>query len=113
MGFMREPALMVGVMMFREDGKVLVHESDNWSGKYTFPGSRVLYGETLEESVIRTAQKKTGMDISDPRLLLVMEMINDLESTAKESGAMWSPKWGSATAAWRQPKTTASCRTSG
>ncbi|MDG6989609.1 MAG: NUDIX domain-containing protein [Nitrososphaerota archaeon] len=80
-----EPVLMVGVIIAREDGKLLIHKSENWRGKYTFPGGKVMYGETLEEAVIRTAQEETGITVADPKLLLVMEMIDDPESSARSS----------------------------
>ncbi|MDG6918393.1 MAG: NUDIX domain-containing protein [Nitrososphaerota archaeon] len=85
MGFGPEPVLMVGVIVVRDDGRVLVHRSDNWGGRYTFPGSRVLYGEAVEDAVIRTAQEETGVGVVDPELILVMEMLNDPENTAKGS----------------------------
>lgn len=58
------------------DGKILMalrgkYPEDIW----VFPGGGVDFGETAAEAFVREAKEETGLDIEEPRFVVVFEMI--------------------------------------
>ena len=65
-------------------GKLLLEKRKNEPsrGKWTIPGGLVELGETLEHAVIREAQEETCLEVTNPRLLDVVENV-DLDEKGK------------------------------
>ena len=63
----------------KETGKVLVLDKVKkygWEG-LTFPGGKVEFGESFEDSVIREAKEETNLDIKNPKLVGIITWISD------------------------------------
>lgn len=63
----------------KETGEVLVLDKVKkygWEG-LTFPGGKVEYGESFEDSVIREAKEETNLDIKNPKLVGIITWITD------------------------------------
>lgn len=63
----------------KETGEVLVLDKVKkygWEG-LTFPGGKVEYGESFEDSVIREAKEETNLDIKNPKLVGIITWVTD------------------------------------
>jgi len=57
-----------GSIVFNEEEEVLLVQSipekkDYWHGKWTFPGGKVRYGESIEEAAVRETKEETNLDV--------------------------------------------------
>ena len=69
------PEVIVGVLIFNQEGKVFLMVSPKWKGKYSLPGGHIEYGETMEDTAKREIKEETGLDIFDIQFLMVQECI--------------------------------------
>lgn len=63
----------------KKTGQVLILDKVKkygWEG-LTFPGGKVEYGESFEDSVIREAKEETNLDIKNPKLVGIITWITD------------------------------------
>ena len=63
----------------KKTGQVLVLDKVKkygWEG-LTFPGGKVEFGESFEDSVIREAKEETNLDIKNPKLVGIITWISD------------------------------------
>ncbi|MEK7105068.1 MAG: NUDIX domain-containing protein [Patescibacteria group bacterium] len=71
------PKVGVGVMVVKE-GKVLLQlrgaGSSHGAGEYSFPGGHLEYMESVEACARRETLEESGIEIDNPRLLLVYNM---------------------------------------
>jgi 8-oxo-dGTP diphosphatase len=70
----KRPKVGTEVMIFK-DGKILIGKrkgSDHGNGEYKLPGGHFEYMESLEECVRRETLEETGVEIKNPKFLLVM-----------------------------------------
>jgi len=74
-----KPRAVVGIIIFNNNGEILIMKSPKWNNKYIFPGGHVEFGEKLEETVIREAKEETGLDIYDLKFIDILEVINSPE----------------------------------
>lgn len=70
------PILGVGVVIIR-DGKILLERRKNepGRGKWSIPGGIVELGESLEQTVARETREETGLSVSDPEPIDVVNQI--------------------------------------
>jgi nucleoside triphosphatase len=73
----RYPEPTVGALIFNEENKVLLVQTDKWHDKYVVPGGHIELGERMEESLLREVKEETGLDVYDVELELVQEFIYD------------------------------------
>ena len=73
------PLVTVGGLLRDAHGNVLLVRTRKWSGKWGIPGGKVELGETLEEAFRREIREETGLEIVEPRLMMVQEAINHPE----------------------------------
>lgn len=73
------PLVTVGGLLRDATGNVLLVRTRKWSGKWGIPGGKVELGETLEEAFRREIREETGLELRDPRLVMVQEAINHPE----------------------------------
>lgn len=75
----------VALCLFEHEGKLLLQEFTNLidgSPMYRAPGGGIEYGERAEAAVRREMLEELGVEISEPRLLMVAESVlerNDLD----------------------------------
>jgi 8-oxo-dGTP diphosphatase len=70
------PIVGVGVIIVRE-GKILLERRKNDPGrdKWSIPGGTVELGESLEQTVIRETREETGLSVSDPEPVDVINQV--------------------------------------
>jgi ADP-ribose pyrophosphatase YjhB (NUDIX family) len=73
------PVATVGGLVFRDDGKALFVRTAKWSGTWGVPGGKIDYGESSEDAFRREIREETGLEVSDVRLVLVHDAIEEPE----------------------------------
>ncbi len=70
------PILGVGVVIIR-DGKILLERRKNepGRGKWSIPGGIVELGESLEQTVARETREETGLSVSDPEPIDIVNQV--------------------------------------
>lgn len=71
------PEPTVGILIFNQQGEMLLLESHKWPGAYVVPGGHVELGERIEDAVVREAKEETGLDVYDLEFLLFQQFIYD------------------------------------
>ncbi len=79
------PVIGVGAVIIR-NGMILLEKrkNDPGRGKWSIPGGLVELGENLEHTVIREVKEETGLDVSEPELI---DVINNV--TLDDDGKIW------------------------
>lgn len=74
-----KPIIGASVLVQRKEGHVLLVERLNDPGKrkWAFPGGKVEYGETVEESAVREVKEETNIDVKLKELLGPYNIISD------------------------------------
>jgi len=81
------PGVGIGVMIFNEEGKVLLilrnddakkADSDmRLEGTWIFPAGKVKKGETIIEAAVRKVKEETNLDIKNPKIISIADDINE------------------------------------
>jgi mutator protein MutT len=71
-----QPIIGVGAIIIC-DGKILLEKrkGDPGKGKWSIPGGLVELGETTTEAIIREVKEETGLDVTEPKLIDVVDNI--------------------------------------
>jgi 8-oxo-dGTP diphosphatase len=74
------PVVGVGGVVIR-DGRVLLirRGTPPLEGRWSIPGGRVEWGETIEQAVVRELREETGLDVQVIELIEIVERIFDQE----------------------------------
>ncbi len=59
----------------------------SWNNKWHFPGSTILYGESITQAIQRTAQEEIGISVKIEKLIGTLEY---LKTEQKERGFGWT-----------------------
>ena len=81
---MEVPEILVGVIIYDHDGKILLFRSHKWGNKYVVCGGKLELGERLEECVKREVKEETSLEIDDIELVVVLESLFSLEFYKKK-----------------------------
>jgi phosphoglycolate phosphatase len=73
------PLVTVGGLLRDALGNVLLVRTRKWSDKWGIPGGKVELGESLEDAFRRETREETGLELQDPRFVMVQEAINHPE----------------------------------
>lgn len=73
------PLVTVGGLLRDSQGNVLLVRTRKWSNKWGIPGGKVELGETLEDAFRRETREETGLELSNPHLIMIQEAINHPE----------------------------------
>jgi 8-oxo-dGTP diphosphatase len=78
-----QPVAGIGVVLVK-DGKIALIKRGNepGKGKWSIPGGLVELGEHIEQTVIREAKEETCLDVTNPRLVDVVDTV-DLDGDGK------------------------------
>ncbi len=77
----KRPRATMGVYIFNKKGQILMAKSPKWSDQYVVPGGHVDYGEKVEDAAIREVKEETGLDVKNPELITVINMIEPEDFT--------------------------------
>ena len=70
------PKAIVGAFIFNEKNELLLLKQSNWKNKYTCPGGKVEFNETLEEALKREVKEETNLEIEDIRMFEIVDGLN-------------------------------------
>ncbi len=80
------PGVGIGVMIFNEEGKVLlILRNDNakkadsdmrLEETWTFPSGKVKFGETINDAAVRKVKEEVNLDIKNPKIISISDDIN-------------------------------------
>lgn len=74
------PIATVGGLVFRpEDDRAFFVRTPKWSGRWGTPGGKIDYGEGHLDAFVREIGEETGLEVLDPRLVLVQDAIEEPE----------------------------------
>ena len=72
------PNAVTGTFIVDNDKLLLIKFDDtkgSWSGKWTVPGGKVEFGESICDAVKREAKEETGLDVDVVKLVNIDEVI--------------------------------------
>ncbi len=73
------PVTTVGGLLRDEEGNLLLVRTRKWSNLWGIPGGKVEYGESLEDGFRRETREETGLELENPRMVMVQEAIEHPE----------------------------------
>ena len=76
--FMKYPKAVTGSFIIKNNKVLLIkwgNTKGSWSGKWTVPGGKVEFGESVLDAVKREAKEETGLDVEPVKLIGVDEAI--------------------------------------
>jgi HAD superfamily hydrolase (TIGR01509 family) len=73
------PWLTVGALVRGPDERLLFVRTNKWSGLWGIPGGKVRWGEAMMDALHREIREETGLEIQEPRLVLVQEAVRHPE----------------------------------
>lgn len=73
------PIATVGGLVFAPDDTALFVRTAKWSGTWGVPGGKIDYGEASVAAFLREIREETGLEATDPELLLVQDAIEEPE----------------------------------
>jgi len=84
----RQLVVGVGGVVIRDSRVLLVRRAhEPLAGRWSIPGGRVEWGETLQQAVVREMREETGLDVSVGPLLEVVERIGEGGASQHKEGA--------------------------
>lgn len=69
------PKPVVGVLVYRDNGDIILGQGPKWGDLWTVPGGHLEWGETLEECAKREVKEETNLEIEDIKFLGLQESI--------------------------------------
>lgn len=73
------PIATVGGLVFRSDDAAFFVRTAKWDGTWGVPGGKIEYGERHEDAFAREIREETDLSVSDVRLVLVQDAIEEPE----------------------------------
>ena len=79
------PRLIIGIYIVNFRNEILLLRSPKWSNLLCPPGGQVEYGESIEAAITREVKEETSLDIKNPVLLTIIELIEPKNFTAYQA----------------------------
>lgn len=74
------PKIVIGAIIYDDEGKIFLAKSHKWPDRWVVPGGHLDWGETLIDSVKREVKEETGLDVEDIKAVGIQESIFSQES---------------------------------
>lgn len=78
------PEPIVGALIVKNDGEILLIKTPKWKSDYSIPGGHVELGETIEDAVKRESKEEVGLDVELKEVLFVQESVYSKEFHKKK-----------------------------
>ncbi len=59
------PKAVVGALIYKDDGEILLTKSSKWGDLWQIPGGKIELGETSEQALKREIKEETGLEIDN------------------------------------------------
>lgn len=84
-GVVQRPLVGIGVMIQNDRGEVLLglRQGGHAAGEWGFPGGHLEFGETIFETAIRETLEETGLEVKNPTLISVGDVLRYIETEGK------------------------------
>lgn len=69
------PNIVVGVLLYKKSGKILLAQVPRWNNKWVIVGGHVEYGEPLLECAKREVKEETGLEVNNLEFAKIEEAI--------------------------------------
>lgn len=99
------PVTTVGGLLRDGKGNLLLVRTRKWSNLWGIPGGKVEYGESLEDGFRRETREETGLELANPRMVMVQEAIEHPEFHEKRHFILFNYVADVADSAVRPPVT--------
>lgn len=73
------PEVSVGVYIFNKKGEIFLIRSPKWDNKLVPCGGHVDFNEKVADTAVREAKEETGLDVVNPEMVTVVDMIGSEE----------------------------------
>ena len=73
------PISTVGGLIFDDQGRVLMVQTQKWSNLWGIPGGKIEYGESSEAALIRELKEETNLDVTEIEFAMVQDCIHSTE----------------------------------
>lgn len=71
------PEPIAGTFIQNYKGEIILIKTHKWNGKYCVPGGHIEVGETIEQALKREAKEEMGLDVYEPKFLVLHEYLPD------------------------------------
>jgi phosphoglycolate phosphatase-like HAD superfamily hydrolase/ADP-ribose pyrophosphatase YjhB (NUDIX family) len=75
----RPPLATVGALIEDDNGRFLMVRTHKWGHRWGIPGGKIERGEAAEEALVREVREETGLEIREPRFVMVQDCIDSEE----------------------------------
>jgi 8-oxo-dGTP pyrophosphatase MutT (NUDIX family) len=83
-GWKPRPVATVGALLHDGRGKLLMVKTHKWGHRWGIPGGKIKRGESSLDALRREILEETGLEIADPRFVLVQDCIDSTEFLRRE-----------------------------
>lgn len=83
-GWKSRPVATVGTLLHDGEGKLLMVKTHKWGHRWGIPGGKIRRGESSLDALRRETREETGLEIRDPRFVMVQDCIDSTEFLRRE-----------------------------
>ena len=78
-GWRSRPIATVGALLHDDGGKLLMVKTHKWGHRWGIPGGKIRRGESSLDALRREVREETGLEIAEPRFVMVQDSIDSEE----------------------------------
>lgn len=78
-GWRSRPIATVGALLCNDEGQLLMVKTHKWGHRWGIPGGKIRRGESSLDALRREVREETGLEIQEPRFVMVQDSINSEE----------------------------------
>lgn len=78
-GWRSRPIATAGALLHDDQGKLLMVKTHKWGHRWGIPGGKIRRGESALDALRREVREETGLEIAEPRFVMVQDSIDSEE----------------------------------